>query len=137
VKGTIPMVIANVTKEQIEQAAILTGGIRLDNFKPLNAKGDRFNVKLSPNPQEKKWLSQSGMSGRKKNAINWYGFAKFFSNLYQLNPNAIVKTAYTTYQNEEEFRNKHYQTQYRNIGSIMYPVQPLDECLTDSEGNLL
>lgn len=139
------MKINNVTREQLEEAAKNTGGVRLDNFKPLNAKETRWNVKLSPvtleKGQPKKWASVSAISGRRKSAVNWYGFKRFFEELYRLNPDAIVHTTFGTYTGKEDFEKRHMDTRNKRLcdspENIYYSLTVEDECDSDEEGNPL
>ena len=93
-----------------------------------------FRVKLNKlkenkNYQRTGYYNNKDGSKRKVNAICWHGFRDFFIELYNYNSNLRVVTANATYQNSFDFYKNYNQTGYKNIGSMVEPLEYNKACL--------
>ena len=93
-----------------------------------------FRVKLNKlkenkNYQRTGYYNNKDGTPRKVNAICWHGFRDFFIELYQHNSNLRVVTANATYQNSFDFYKNYNQTGYKNIGSMVEPLEYNKACL--------
>lgn len=73
--------------------------------------------------------SASGFhADRRVHAVCWHGYRDFMLAVYKRNPDARIKTMFADYRNETDFIAKYPETGYRNVGSMMYPMQAREVC---------
>jgi len=71
-----------------------------------------------------------GPSGRRVFAACWHGHKLFFDKFFfELCPTARVITAMARYNGKKDYAAKYRKTYYRNIGSILYPLEYGRACL--------
>ena len=95
-----------------------------------------FNVKLNRSDNDKYqrtgfMYSENLKRYNKVGAICWHGFRDFMIAMYELDGNLRFVTAHTTYNNKDDFYIKFPDTAYKNIGSLMNPINFGDACLCD------
>ena len=95
-----------------------------------------FNVKLNRSNNDKyqrtgHMYSENLQRYNKVSAVCWHGFRDFMIALYELDSNLRFVTAHTTYKNKDDFYIKFPDTAYKNIGSLMNPINFGDACLCD------
>jgi len=95
-----------------------------------------FNVKLNRSNNDKYqrtgfMYSENLKRYNKVSAICWHGFRDFMIALYELDSNLRFVTAKATYKNKDDFYIKFPDTAYKNIGSLMNPINFGDACLCD------
>ena len=95
-----------------------------------------YRVKLvkqkeNKNYQRTGYYNNKDGSKRKVNAICWHGFRDFFIELYKYNDSLRIVTANTTYTSVFDFYKNYNQTGYKNIGSMIQPLQYNKACLCD------
>ena len=95
-----------------------------------------FNVKLNRSDNDKYqrtgfMYSENLKRYNKVGAICWHGFRDFMIAMYELDGNLRFVTAHTTYNNKDNFYIKFPDTAYKNIGSLMNPINFGDACLCD------
>ena len=85
--------------------------------------------KENKNYQRTGYYNNKDGSKRKVNAICWHGFRDFFIELYKYNNNFRVVTANITYTSGFDFYKNYNQTGYKNIGSMLEPLEYNKACL--------
>jgi len=95
-----------------------------------------YRVKLvkkkeNKNYQRTGFYNNKNGTPRKVNAICWHGFRDFFKELYKHYSTLRVVTANTTYTSIFDFYKNYNQTGYKNIGSMIQPLQYNKACLCD------
>ena len=95
-----------------------------------------FNVKLNRSDNDKYqrtgfMYSENLKRYNKVSAICWHGFRDFMISMYELDSNLRFVTAKATYKNKDDFYIKFPDTAYKNIGSLMNPINFGDACLCD------
>ena len=93
-----------------------------------------FNVKLNRSDNDKYqrtgfMYSENLKRYNKVSAICWHGFRDFMIAMYELDSNLRFVTAKATYKNKDDFYIKFPDTAYKNIGSLMNPINFGDACL--------
>lgn len=115
------MLVIGFDEQQIKQAAQDVGVQLLD----LRAEGRtraglpkfRFRLALAG----ERWR-RIGHTGRRVAAVCWHGHKAFFTRLFALNPDGIVRTSMVEYNGQQEFDRKYAETGDRNIGSLYQPL---------------
>jgi len=95
-----------------------------------------FNVKLNRSNNDKYQrtgfiYSENLQRYNKVGAICWHGFRDFMIAMYKLDSNLRFVTAKATYKNKDDFYIKFPDTAYKNIGSLMNPINFGAACLCD------
>jgi len=73
--------------------------------------------------------SASGFSpDRRVFAVCWHGHRDFMKELFERDPDARIKSMFADYRGKEQFEDKFEATGYRNVGSMMYPMQAREVC---------
>ena len=97
--------------------------------------GKAFNTKLYLDASDKNRKYQrhgftitSAGKYRRINAVCWHGYRDMMAALYELDPNARIKTSMADYRNKLDFENRYEETGYRNVGSIMEPRMYREMC---------
>jgi len=95
-----------------------------------------FNVKLNRSNNDKYQrtgfqYSENLKRYNKVSAICWHGFRDFMIALYKLDVDLRFVTKQATYKNIDDFYIKFPDTAYKNIGSLMNPINYGDACLCD------
>jgi hypothetical protein len=151
------MKVWNVTEEQIREAAQMAGvaifadwsghGIDRDgralNFrlglgKERVAEGTyKENGRKKPYPliwQRRTANYGFGNSERRIASVCWHGHYAFMRYLLALSPEARIKSAFADYHGLDEFLRDAPETGYRNVGSLMYPLQMREACFCSDYG---
>lgn len=63
---------------------------------------------------------------------SWEAHRDFLKALFEINPNASVRTKFANYMGKDDFEDKYPATAYRNIGSIMEPLT-MPDCTYEPE----
>ena len=120
----------------------------------LNAKGNRMRVKLYPGTPPPEAFTKGGnrrkgeagdakyqrtsasgfRSDRRVNAVCWHGFRDFFRAVFELDPNAVCRTALATWKGSEHFEANYQESGHTNIGSEFYPMRHVDACRCPDQG---
>ena len=95
-----------------------------------------FNVKLNRSNNDKYqrtgfMYSENLQRYNKVSAICWHGFRDFMIAMYELDINLRFVTAQATYKNKDDFYIKFPDTAYKNIGSLMNPINFGNACLCE------
>jgi hypothetical protein len=77
-------------------------------------------------PGQKRSASFSGM--RRVNAVCWHVYRDVLMALFDIEPNAKVKTAFAKYYGYDQFYELYPATGRLNVGSMMYPVSASQCC---------
>lgn len=137
------MQITGITKGQFEAAVTKAGCLYNDNLRP------EFGTEYSPRRfRARVMLKQTGYqmglateelapgqrrSGnvlggqRRVNAVCWHAYRDVLVELFNIEPNAKVRTGMAKYLGKEGFYSNFPETARQNIGSMMYPVT-MPEC---------
>ena len=96
-----------------------------------------YNVKLRLDKTKKYqrtgYITCKNGQKNKVNAVCWHGYRDFMIELYKISDNFRIKTCDIYYQNEEDFYNRYQSTGYKNIGSVIDPIQYKDACLCNED----
>lgn len=65
---------------------------------------------------------------RRVHAACWHAYRDVLTKLFDEYPDAVVRTAFANYHGKRGFEIHYPDTAYRNIGSLMYPVEASDAC---------
>lgn len=122
---------SNVRLETL-MAAAEEVGVSLDT----SAKGRQFRVKVNPGAKPNRYQRINAITGRKVNAVCWHGFRDFFRAVYRIEPNARFVTAVDTWSGSADFEARFRASGYRNVGTLTYPVQAIDNCTCPDSGSV-
>lgn len=67
--------------------------------------------------------SRTSSSGRPLRSASWEAHRDFMRALFKINPDAKIKTALAYYKGSEDFEEKFPDTAYKQVGSMMCPMQ--------------
>lgn len=70
-------------------------------------------------------------SGRHGKWACWHAYRDVLTELFEINPNARIRTALTVYNGEEGFEQSYPATAYKNIGSMVQPAYMPELCDCD------
>lgn len=76
----------------------------------------------------------AGHKQRRVHAVCWHGHRDFFRSLFQVAPDASVKTAWAQY-NASNFEDVFPETGWRNIGSQILPCYACEACDCPDSGS--
>ena len=110
-------------------------------FLDLRTAAESVGVELSQVKDRGAWLkftlkpvSKSDLyrrvshTGRRVNAVCWHGHRDFMLKLFELCPDAILKTSLATYKGKEDFLRQFENTGWNNCGSMASPLTYRDAC---------
>lgn len=115
------MRIVNATWEELEEAAKVAGAV------PVNQSQDPKRVVFRPGPDGTEFRTVNPISGRRANAICFHGHGRIFRRLFELAPEAKVRSALADYD-AENFERRAKEIAFKNAGSPMYPYTFADAC---------
>jgi hypothetical protein len=113
------MKVKGISLEQLEECARQAGGMRLENVR-TSGRYVFFVLRPTQDGERQKWQKR-GHNDRRVNAICFHGHKRFMSNVFVLNPNAVIRTAENNYLGIDDFRVKAERLAHKNIGSMMNP----------------
>ena len=112
--------------------------VRVEGWKPLNAKGTRFSLKLgvhSSRGQYGKRRNSYGPQGfRRVHALCWHGFRDAFRAAFQVDPQAIFRTALESWKGSQDFEARFQDSGFQNIGSQVAPLNWHQACACSDGG---
>lgn len=114
-----------VTEEQVELALRMAntqygGNLMLDNgIRRVSGTTVRFRVRTRDSHA---YGSRRSPSGRHVPAASWEAMRDFLTALFEMAPEAVVKTAITTYRGRDGFERDYSETAYHEVGSLMAPA---------------
>jgi len=91
----------------------------------LADRGAWTKFRLSPNGDRYRHISHTG---RRVNAVCWHGHRDFMLKLFELCPDAILKTSLATYKGREDFLKQFESTGWNNCGSMAMPLTYRHAC---------
>lgn len=77
------------------------------------------------------YRKNSGYHSNGVYAVSWAGHYVFMRAVFELDPEATIKSAVSEWRNRNDFAGRAYASQDRNVGSMMYPVAYGDAQVTD------
>lgn len=117
-------------------------GIRFAGDDVSNRAGIRVSGRLVPdgdNPYQRisssPFVTKSG-EPRKVSAICWHGYRDFMRAVFNYHPDARIQTGKADYCGAQDFEDKHRDTGYINIGSMMYSMTMVDACSCKNSGDV-
>jgi len=141
----------NITAAQL-QAAADEIGVMIDS-RPLNAKGTRHQVKVSPRVSQDACTAsgrrRSGTAGdtpyqrisaspfnagRRVHAVCWHGFRDFFRACYARAPETVFRTTLDTWKGQADFEARYPESAAINWGSLAAPVAACNACRCPDTG---
>lgn len=138
-KGAPIMIVSNITDPSVITRAANTVGVRIDNYRTVNAKGTRvaFVLRLTSGlPHVWQRLSHSG---RRVAAVCWHGHEAFFRELFKLDPSIEIRTHWAggdIHYTADNFEQTFGETGYANVGSVYEPCAYRDACDPESHRTL-
>jgi len=93
--------------------------------------GLRPDVSLGRSEGDYKYqrTSASGFNAdRRVFAVCWHGHRDFMIELFKRDPDARLKTMWADYKGRDSFEDNFEATGYKNVGSMMYPMQAREVC---------
>lgn len=66
--------------------------------------------------------SRTAASGRHMRKASWEAHRDVLQALFDLDPDATIRTALATYRGREDFKRQFPTTAHKNVGSVMQPV---------------
>lgn len=138
------MIITGITSAEFEQAVVKAGTLFYnDNLRAefgTHYSSRRFTARVLPKQTGAKLglpveelapgqrRSANVMSGQRRvNAVCWHAYRDVLIEVFNINPDAKVRTAMAKYLGRESFYENFPETGRHNIGSMMYPVT-MPEC---------
>jgi hypothetical protein len=140
------MIITGITVEDFRQAVAKAGIAYDDNLAALIGReysatrfagrvvlkntgyqlyGRKDTSLLAPGQRR----SASYFSGQRRiNAVCWHGYRDALIEVFNINPDAKVRTAMAKYLGRDSFYEEFPSTGRKNIGSLMYPVTMPETC---------
>lgn len=122
--------ITNATQKELELALKRVNKTYKNNikFKRLDQKTkNRINFTLTVH-SSKGLGGRIGHTGRKICACCWHGYRDFLKELFEINPNIKVISCHANYDGKDGFYQNFPDTGYKNIGSMMQPLNMMDAC---------
>lgn len=118
------MIAKNVTEKEMNEALRLTNVDYQNNvqFKTFEPKGKGFTFTLRV-ASSKGLGAKRGFSGKRTVACCYHAHYAFMDNLFKLNPTAKLTSTMETYNGQSEFLRKASDVAYKNIGSVMRPME--------------
>jgi len=143
------MIVSGISPVQFAQAVEKAGVLYADNLKPhigreytrQDGTVNRFHARVLLKetgfgqglpkdelaPGQKR--SANVMSGQRRvAAVCWHVYRDVLVEVFNINPDAKVKTAYAKYYGKQAFYDLFPQTAYLPIGSMVYPMTPVECC---------
>jgi hypothetical protein len=123
------MIIKNVTVTQMEVALAIAnraydGNLQFNRFEPrAKCIGFTLRVKSSKAPGHR--LSYSG---RHLTAACWHAHRDFMRAIFDIAPNAVLRSCHAVYDGVAMFEANYRDTGYKNIGSMMQPLDFQNAC---------
>lgn len=125
------MKIWGLTEAQLEQCATEIG-VKLYEAR---VEGRAIRCRILPTGEKIEGdykyqrTSASGWhADRRVHAVCWHGYRDFMLAVFEVNPDARIKTMMADYRGKDDFLSKYEETGYRNVGSMMYPMQAREVC---------
>jgi hypothetical protein len=140
------MRVSKVTREGLITALAITnleyeGNLCFDDYwKALNKKGTRFQIRLRTHSARKNRKGErppgcvirpAGFGRKHERGVAtacWHSMRDFLRALFEIHPEAVVRTAIATYEGKEGFEENYRGTASRNIGSRMEPLYYSEAC---------
>jgi hypothetical protein len=137
------MQITGITTGEFEQAVAKAGALYADNLRAdfgttYSPKRFRATVKLKVTgygmglpveelaPGQKRSIKWSGE--RRVAAVCWHVYRDVLIEVFNINPDAKVRTAYAKYLGKESFYEEFPKTAHIDIGSAIMPITPVECC---------
>lgn len=125
------MIVGNVTREQVQEAA---DNVRIRvSHEGIRPEGRRWRLVLVPGVERQWQRTSPSMAGRGRrvNAACWHGYYAFMRELYRLAPDAVIRSTMATYRSADELEDTAWQSETRNVGSQVAPVPYSEACQCD------
>lgn len=119
---------ALVAKAVASVAPEATGTV--EAYQVRRVAGGAVRFVLRPTGEAFCRVSASG-SGRRVWAVCWHGHALALRLLFDAFPQAVVKTALTTYRGHHDYVRLAGRTAYRQVGSVLRPCYYAEACECD------
>lgn len=123
------MKIKNVSATQME-IALMRANYKYDN----NLRFNRFDVNSQSIDFTLRVQSSKGPghrlshSGRRMVAACWHAHRDFMRAIFDIAPDAVLRSSMAVYRGKAGFEASYPDTGFRNIGSMMSPVNFKDAC---------
>jgi hypothetical protein len=123
------MDVTGVSVKELETIARKLG-VKLYNVRETGQRVKHVLFVIRPKYQSDKFRAVNKHMGghRRVWAVCWHGHREFLTRLFEVNPNARVKTVLADYKGVEDFERKFKDTGYKNAGSQVYPVYVMEQC---------
>lgn len=125
------MEIIGVTLEEfksaVESASANYGGnlVIHDDAKAISSRSSRGRVTVL---DSRGWGARRSWSGRHGKWACWHAYRDVLTEIFEINPNARVKTSLADYRGVDGFESSYPATAYKNIGSMMQPAYMPELC---------
>lgn len=124
------MKVLNISELELNEAMqrlndIYDNNVEFNNYQRLGQTSFRVTLRVKDSHGKGAKLGHPNLrTGRQRHTISacWHVHGNFFEKLFEVNPNAIVKTARKTITKE----NGNWEDW--NIGSMMYPLYYSEAC---------
>lgn len=135
------MIASNISSQTLDLAAESVG-VRVVHS-ATSGTGRRHQVKVNPtdwkDPEtgDRKYqrISASAFQGeRRVAAVCWHGFRDFFRACFEIEPDAVFRTALDTWKGSGDFEDRYRESGFRNSGSIAYPIAACQVCRCPDSG---
>ena len=73
-------------------------------------------------------------SERRVAAVCWHGFRDFFRFCFELEPDAVFRTAFDTWDGSKDFEARYRWSAHHNVGSQAYPKSACEVCRCPESG---
>lgn len=139
------MEIRGLSLEQIEQAVETAslhynGNLEMSSYSdPLNKRGDawrvRFGVKSARRPGSR--VSNNPYMDKPKRIASacWHAHRDIFRAIFDINPDARIKTALAEYHGSDDFEDKFPATAYGNGHALAAPISNIGDACNCDEGD--
>jgi len=107
-------------------------GVEIKDLRP-DGRALRFQLrptgeKIDGDYKYQRTSSSGFQPERRVHAVCWHGHRDFMRAIFARNPDARIKTAWADYKGAENFADEFEATAWRNVGSMMYPMQADSVC---------
>jgi hypothetical protein len=134
------MIISGITCSELAEAvAKVNAGdyndnIVIENCEAKNLKGNRISVKLGT---KNSYLhgSRVSWSGRHGRWLCWHGFRDVFRAVYDINEDAVIRSAKAVYKGRDGFEAVYPTTADQNVGSLFQPAYMPEMCVGTCNGD--
>ena len=136
-ENEILTVFKRVNKKYKTNLKPYPGAWGCSNYDALSRRGNYISFCLRLDNCKDSFHRRAHYKGNRMNCVCWHGHKEFMLGVFEINPDAIIKTSFASYKGKHDFLMKYEETGERNAGSQIHPVEFQNLCDCNSENGEL